>query len=416
MDGAGRPEGGAQARDPAVTRIAHVQACEGFGGAERQASVAIPRLASWGFDVVPLVGPTPLICHWLAQQDVRGCLLSRAFPPGWPDATGAERWAIPGRYRRAARKVAEQVDSIVAQGSFDLVLAAMPFAWYAATAAARRHGVPVVWHADRAALGAGQAAALWTWAHLRAPDLLVCASEAVRAAFAPLVPAPVEVVRNGVDLDMFRPGRGDGRGFRPAGAQLVVGFAGRLVPEKRPQDLIAVAARLLARHPHLVFLIAGEGVERERCALLARTAGIERSVRFLGFVRDMPGFLAACDVVMLPSEREGCPNAVLEAMAVERAVVVSATAAASEVVTQGQTGLIHPVRDVEAAADCVSRLLAAPAWRASLGKAAREHVRRHFDARVTVGRLAQVLKNTLEERARSSASHPLRLAGAGSRG
>jgi glycosyltransferase involved in cell wall biosynthesis len=105
----------------------------------------------------------------------------------------------------------------------------------------------------------------------------------------------------------------------------------------------------------------------------------------------------------------------LEAMALERAVVVSATPSKVEVVTQGQTGLVYPVGDVEAATETVSRLLASPAWRRSLGFAAREHVRRQFDATVTVGRLAQLLRDAAAARGSADASRPLKLAGAGSR-
>src|SRR4051812_5593017 len=123
---AGSGEGGA-------LRVAYVQACEGFGGSARQASVAIARLADWDIEVAPVVGPHPLLCRWLAAEDVRGAIVSRAFPPGWPDARGAERWALPRRYLGHARRVAREVAAIVDDGSIDVVLAAGPFAWLAAT-------------------------------------------------------------------------------------------------------------------------------------------------------------------------------------------------------------------------------------------------------------------------------------------
>src|SRR5206468_3729577 len=156
----------------------------------------------------------------------------------------------------------------------------------------------------------------------------------------------------------------------------------------------------------------GEGPLRARCEQQVRAAGLERSVRFLGFVPDMPSFHAACDVVVQPSEAEGCPDVVLEAMAVERAVVVAATRAAIEVVSQGHTGLVYPVGDVGAAAEAVGRLLASPAWRKSLAQAARAHVRRHLDARVTVGRMAKLIVDLVEQRGRADAPRSTRLAGA----
>ena len=102
-------------------RVAYVQGCESLGGAERQASLAIARLPPWGIDVVPLVGPNPLVCRWLDEQDVRGTILSRDFPPGWPHAQGVERLALPGRYLSAARKVGDQIESIISEGAIDLV-------------------------------------------------------------------------------------------------------------------------------------------------------------------------------------------------------------------------------------------------------------------------------------------------------
>jgi glycosyltransferase involved in cell wall biosynthesis len=402
--------GGGATLDRPLMRVAYVQACDGLG-AERQASLIISRLGAFGIEVVPLLGSDPRLCRWLAEQDVRGAILSRALSAPRSNRAG-DRGRGPGWDLGGAPAVSAQIEAIVAEGAIDLVLAAGPCAWMAATRAARRQGIPIVWHAEGREPGPLQAVGLWTWSRVRPPDLLVCASESVRASFEPLVSARVQVVRQGVDVEMFRPGRGHPGVFRPPGAAFVVGFAGALSQRKRPLDFVTMAARLVARHQQLSFLVAGEGPWRARCEQLVHAYGLERCVRFLGFVADMTSFLAACDVLVQPSDEEGCPSVVLEAMAAERPVVVAGIPAMIELVAPGETGLVYPVGDVDAGAEAISRLVQSPGACRGLARAARAHVCKHFDARVTVGRLAAVLEGAREERGRGDASRRMELADA----
>lgn len=385
-----RKSGGGEAHGSNRIRVLYLQPCEAFGGAERQASTAIPRLAQWGIDVVPLVGPNPTLCRWLDAQQVRGTILSPDFPGAWPKVRGLRRLALPWRYRRCLRRVAEQVEALVIDGGIDLVFAAMPFSWLAATEAARRVDVPIVWRAGGTMIGPAERALLWSWARLHPPDLLVCCGEAVRDTFGSLIPGPNEVVRNGVDLKLFR--RTGARPHRPVGARLVVGFAARLVPQKRPDDFVAMAARVARRHPEVTFLVAGDGSRRARYQQMAHDFNLDGAIRFLGYVEDMRAFYASCDVVVLPSQSEGCPNVVLEAMAMQRPLVVSNTPATNEVVTNGREALIYPVGDIEAFTEAVTSLVESPGLRATVALAARERAIRDFDADASVTRLAQVLR------------------------
>src|SRR5262249_56746103 len=94
------------------------------------------------------------------------------------------------------------------------------------------------------------------------------------------------------------------------------------------------------RRPQLV--IVGDGPLRESLAGQARTLGVEDSVRFEGTVADVRPVLAAMDVFVLPSRAEGMSNALLEAMAAGRPVVATAVGGNTEVVTDGETGLLVP--------------------------------------------------------------------------
>ena len=192
----------------------------------------------------------------------------------------------------------------------------------------------------------------------------------MQRTFGPHVPAPSVVVPNGVDTEQFHPLQGLPR-YRPAGASMVVGFSARLVPQKRPDDVIRAAAPIVRKHPNVTFLIAGEGSRRREYEALARHLGIERQVRFLGYVADMPAFYASCDIIVLPSRSEGFPNVVLEAMAMRRALIVSNTPGALEVVSDGREALVFPTGDVRALARAIDRLIRTTGCARSWRRAAR---------------------------------------------
>lgn len=359
-----------------------------FGGAERQAATNIPLLPAFGVDVVPLVGPGQAVVDWLAERGVHQVVFSRDFPGAWPKPQGAERLRLPWRYAVCAAKIALATHQIITRERIDIVYAALPFSWVAATPVARRLGVPIVWRAGGTELRSSEMAALRAFAAIWPPDLLICCSRSVRDTFAKVVRAPAEVVMNGVDIAQFWPGASDGSALRPGGARLVVGFAARLVPQKRPEDFIAMAARIAAGHRDVAFLVAGEGSLRLRYEDLARAFGLGGRLGFLGFVADMRTFYAACDVFVLPSRSEGCPNAVLEAMATRRALVVSDAAGTREVLRDGREGLVYPIGDVERLTTTVARVLENPLLRDDLAQGAYERVTREFSAQATARRLA----------------------------
>jgi glycosyltransferase involved in cell wall biosynthesis len=377
----------------APVRVLYLQPCANFGGAERQASIVIPQLAEWDIEVLPLVGPNETICRWLEDHDVLDSILSPDFPSDWTNARGGlEQVGLACRMFGARRRMAETVSRLIEDRGIQLVYAAMPFSWLAATEAARRAGIPIIWRAGGTLIRPFEKLLLRTWARMNPPDLLLCCSEAVKETFGPLVAAPAEVVRNGVELDRFRPGRSGRSRLRPAEASLVVGFAARLAPEKRPEDFVEMAARVSALHPGAVFLVAGEGSRRPVYEALAARLGLGDRIRFLGYVEDMTSFYAACDVLTLPSCSEGLPNMVLEAMAMQKPVVVSDLVARTGCLRHEQGGLVYPVGDVEGFAAAVDRLLSSETLRTAMGRKAYDVVRTECDARTSARQIARVIR------------------------
>jgi glycosyltransferase involved in cell wall biosynthesis len=174
----------------------------------------------------------------------------------------------------------------------------------------------------------------------------------------------IRVIRSGVAEPPAASGASVRAQFGIRDDELVVTCLARLVERKGHDDLIRAQSGLR-------LLFAGDGPYRRhlegRGAILA------------GARRDVPEVLAASDIVALPSRfGEGCPNALLEAMAAGKPVVAARTGGIPEVVVDGETGLLVPREDPEALRTALQRLAADPALRARLGAAGRERVRREF--------------------------------------
>lgn len=166
----------------------------------------------------------------------------------------------------------------------------------------------------------------------------------------------VRVLRNGVDLDMFRPG--DRQADREK-----LGLTGRtllsvgLLIERKGHDLIIGA---LPRLPDITLLIAGDGPERGALERQAQTLGVQDRVRFLGRIGhdELRNVYGAVDALVLASSREGWANVLLESMACGTPVVASNVWGTPEIVAEHAAGVLMAARESDALADAVETLFA----------------------------------------------------------
>ena len=122
--------------------------------------------------------------------------------------------------------------------------------------------------------------------------------------------------------------------------------------------------------------LVGDGPERVGLEALAERCGVWHRIRFLGHCHDVRAELAAAAVFVLPSRKEGMPNALLEAMAAGLAVIVNdASPGPLEFVTDGQNGLVVPHDDAAALARAMLRLQSDPQLRIRLGLAAQDRLK-----------------------------------------
>ena len=145
----------------------------------------------------------------------------------------------------------------------------------------------------------------------------------------------------------------------------------RLAEDKGLDHLIEAAAMLPQDQRRYRVLIAGDGPVRRRLEQLASDLGLSEVVTFLGFRQDISDLLAACDLVVLPSLREGLSIALLEAMAAGKPIIATSIGSNREVASQADMASLVPPGDAKALAEGIQRFARDPMLMAHLAAGAR---------------------------------------------
>lgn len=190
------------------------------------------------------------------------------------------------------------------------------------------------------------------------------------------------IVPLGFDLDAFArvdaAARAESRRqlALPADARVVTTL-GRLTAIKQHELFLAMARRVAAARPSVVFLIVGDGERRGFLERETDRLGLARHVRFLGWRRDLPAMYAATDVFVLTSRNEGTPVALIEAMASGVPGVSTDVGGVGDVIESADVGIRVPDGAPDQLAAAVNQLLDSPS-RAQMGERARQLVLARF--------------------------------------
>lgn len=215
-------------------------------------------------------------------------------------------------------------------------------------------------------------------------DGIVAVSEAVGDSLATAVgiePDRIRVIPNGLNPERLK--TKTGRKQKPAELVIppgvrIVATAAALTPKKGHRYLLEAAAMILGKRRDVCFLLMGEGELRDELEREVAARGLSENVRLLGSRGDALEIISTCDVFTLSSTREGLPIALLEAMALERAVVATAVGGSAALIDDGVNGLLVPPADPAALAEAVESLLENPGRATALGKAAARKIRTEY--------------------------------------
>lgn len=331
------------------------------GGIERRLVAVLPRIDRERFNV-------QLVCI-----RERGPLADEL------EAAGIRVHCIPFKTRWDPRAL-WKLSRLMRSQQIDLVHSHMYRSNVPATVAARLAGIPRVW---------GQVHNVGTWETARqaAMDRWLCrwrsgmiaVSERVRddvRARLGLAAERVRVIYNGVDVDRFEAARQQRAALRAelSPACCVLLFAARMVAQKRPLELLRVFGQLQrdapAGAPPLRLWMLGDGPLLEAARSAAAQLPDPDAVQFFGRRDDVEQFMAAADVFVLASTREGFSNAIVEALASGLPVVASDVGGNAEAVRDGVEGRIVPPQDDGALAAALRQLWLEPTTRRAMALAA----------------------------------------------
>ena len=204
---------------------------------------------------------------------------------------------------------------------------------------------------------------------------VICVSETVQqqCLAAGLRQSKCHLIHNAIDTEAFRRTRhcnvanSDQLNFKDK--TLVIGSIGRLSEEKGFDLLIDAFCKLLGNGVNAKLVIAGEGKERSALAAQIADAGMEHQIVLTGFQEDTRAFYESLDIFVLSSHREGLPNVLLEAMAVEVPVLATEVGGVSKVVEHDFNGILIQPGSVDEIYAGLSRLAECEALRRRLSEA-----------------------------------------------
>ena len=258
----------------------------------------------------------------------------------------------------------------------------------------------------------------------------VCDSDARFLESKKHVPAKkISIIYNGVDTSHFAVPNDARNTIRQSLAfsenDLVLIMVARFHAGKGHRVLFDAMCQLLDIHPTVKLVCVGEGEGEPKLRALCKELGLAARVRLVGYQDNVPEWLAAADINVLPTFYEGFPLTVLEAMASGLPTVASDVGGIPEAVENGVSGLLVPPGDSHKLAEALSMLLREPARRMQMGHAARQRLMQSFVLEQQVSstenmylelcgvRIVRDAKNTspqpLAQDPRSSARMPVRI-------
>jgi glycosyltransferase involved in cell wall biosynthesis len=265
--------------------------------------------------------------------------------------------------------------------------------------AAHLAGIPIVVHTFHGHVFSGYFGPVKTWIFILLERILAHWSSAIITISSLLkeqllqrkiAPAEkIEVIELGLDLEPYLSLSGRSNLLReemglPTACYLV-GIVGRLVPIKDHRSLLDAAKFVSQEDPMVRFVIVGDGELRAELEQIVRKSGLDKTVYFAGWRKDLAPIYAGLDLVVLSSKNEGTPVSIIEGSAAGKPIVATRVGGVPDMITHDWDGLLVPPENPRALADAILRIRREP----RLGEVFAERARNRIAEKHSIDRLIQ---------------------------
>jgi len=302
-----------------------------------------------------------------------------------PSLKGPGLFSLPSSVRKLLTLIKQQeVEIIHANSSRCMIYAGL---------SGKLSGVPVVWH-----VRVTDTDPILDRFLTLLSDRIIVNSQSVLKRFSFLKDqARISLVYNGVDLKQFAPsvsGESIRKEYSIGRDEKVITMIGRLDEYKGHRYLLEAASKVLDGSRRVRFLIVGDGVARDELEVLAKDLDVAGSVIFCGQRSNVPEFLAASDVVVSASMKEGFGRVIVEAMAMTKPVVATKVGGVPEIVRDGKSGILVEPADSESLASAMISVIDSPEMALKLAVEGEKRARENFSLEKHIREIEEIY-NTL---------------------
>ena len=233
---------------------------------------------------------------------------------------------------------------------------------------------------------------------LKNAESVIALTEDMKSEMQKLCDRDILVIPNGIDLEKFKNlSRKDIRKrLKIKDNEKIIAFVGSLYPVKGLRYLIKAMKFMIEETKNVRLMFVGDGEESEELESLVEEFGLKERVKFIGRVQneEIPQYMAASDVFVLPSLSEGFPNVVLEAMASGLPIVATKVGGLPEIIRDGENGFLVEPKNPKEIAEKVLLILEDDELRERMSRNNKDRVK-EYTLESVVERLEHVYRSQL---------------------
>jgi len=302
-------------------------------------------------------------------------------------------------------KFMKNIRAIIAKGSFDLVYINSIASLFAGIALIGK-GNKILWHLHED-LKPCRINRLKCWLVTKISDKILFVSPSNLSCFPKsLKTIPHEILPNGIDIqsmESFSPDKQYRTRFEYKETDNIIATLSYISHRKGIDVFLKALPLVFEDYENAKAVIPGDksGADPkylEKIEEIQKAPELKNHVFFPGFCSNIPSFLDCVNVFVLPSRNDPMPLAVLEAMAMRKAIVATDVGSLKQMIDPPHAGIIVPPEDPPALAKAILNLLKNPSLRHKMGNAAKQRIQRHYSRQIFQKRIIEIISNILENR------------------